>query len=190
MLTLMNAGTYVGLAAILVLVVFAFWAIGWTRKIGRLGRAVRQAGAAVDLALTKRFAVLADLDGIVTLRTGAPAGRFAIAVKWQNGVPPQAHVVDKAAYSAEIDAYAAELIETAKADAPRFDDHAFADLLQAFEITGEQLGTARRLYNATVAAMNQTISTFPGMIVANAKRLEKQPFFEIDGSGADPDPNP
>ncbi|MDP3131053.1 MAG: hypothetical protein Q8N15_06975, partial [Bacillota bacterium] len=93
MLTLMNAGTYIGLTAILVLVVFAFWAIGWTRKISRLGLAVRQAGAAVDLALTKRFAVLAGLDGIVTLCTGVPAGRFAIAVKWQNGVPPQAHVV-------------------------------------------------------------------------------------------------
>ncbi len=188
MLTLMNAGTYIGLSAVLVLVAFALWAIGWTRKVGRLFRAVKQAEGAVDLALTKRFKVLADLDGIVTLRTGTTAGRFANAVKWQNGVPPQAHIQDKAAFSAEIDAYADLLAELTKADATRFEDHAFADLRQAFEITGEQLGTARRLYNATVAALNQTITAFPGMIVANAKRLEKQPFFEIEGTGSESDP--
>lgn len=189
MLTLMNAGTYIGLFAILVIVVFAFWAIGWTRRIGRLGRAVRQAEAAIDLSLTKRFAVLADVDAIVTQRTGAPAQRFALAVKWQNGVPPQAHILDKAAFSAEIDAYAAELVEMTKLDPARFEDHAFADLALAFELTNEQLGTARRLYNATVAALNQTISSFPGMIVANAKRLEKQPFFEIAKAGTEPNQN-
>ena len=44
----------------------------------------------------------------------------------------------------------------------------------------EHLQAARRLYNANVSLYNQTIASFPWLVVARIHGMEKAEFYEID----------
>lgn len=46
----------------------------------------------------------------------------------------------------------------------------------------DKLESARRYYNGTVKAFNIKIEVFPSSIVANSKRYEKKPYFELDSA--------
>ena len=44
----------------------------------------------------------------------------------------------------------------------------------------EHLQAARRLYNANVSLYNQTIASFPWLVVARIHGMEKAEFYEVD----------
>ncbi|MFA5006850.1 MAG: LemA family protein [Candidatus Izemoplasmatales bacterium] len=186
MITLMSTGSYVGLGAAFLAVAVVVWGIITSQSLRKRARAVLEAEAAVDHALTQRFATIAKLDETVFPEAGVERGRFA-SLRWQNGVPANASIADKASFAGEIDACARDLVaEIARRGASA--DRLVADLEGALPLTEEQLANARRLYNATAAALNKAVAAFPSMLAANAMRLEKRPYFEI--GAADPDSEP
>ena len=58
----------------------------------------------------------------------------------------------------------------------------FLDLQNQRKGIESELESARRYYNGTVKAFNIKIEVFPSSIVANSKRYEKKPYFELDSA--------
>ena len=55
----------------------------------------------------------------------------------------------------------------------------FIQLQDELAGTENRISNARREYNEAVKSYNQTISVFPGSIVANIFKFEKKPYFEV-----------
>lgn len=55
----------------------------------------------------------------------------------------------------------------------------FIQLQDELAGTENRISNARREYNETVKSYNQTISVFPGSIVANIFKFEKKQYFEV-----------
>lgn len=56
----------------------------------------------------------------------------------------------------------------------------FLELQTALQSIENDLGNARRYYNATVRDYNTSIQQFPGVIVANATGFKAREFYELD----------
>ncbi len=55
----------------------------------------------------------------------------------------------------------------------------FIQLQDELAGTENRISNARREYNEAVKSYNQTISVFPGSLVANIFKFEKKPYFEV-----------
>jgi len=189
MITLMGTAGFVTIGVALFIVGIVVWASLTSHRLRRLERAVQQAESAVDLALTKRFAVIARMhEAIRTVDPGIVG--FSDAVTWQNGIPPLSSIRDKAVYASQMDMLSTVLGKSADTCPALPSDPLIADLRVAIANTDDQLQTARRLYNATVSRANKIAATFPDLIVANALRIEKRAFFDVDADhGQTPEEN-
>lgn len=56
----------------------------------------------------------------------------------------------------------------------------FLDLQNQLKAIETELANVRKYYNATVEQFNKKIRYFPGNIIANMMKLQKQPYFELD----------
>ena len=56
----------------------------------------------------------------------------------------------------------------------------FLELQTALQSIEDDLGNARRYYNATVRDYNTAIQQFPGVIIANMTGFKAREFYELD----------
>ena len=161
--------------------------VGWWISMGnaliRLKNKVEEAWATIDVFLKKRYDLIPNLVETVkgyskheseTLQNVIAARSSAMSAK-----TPEAKMAAEKEFSGSIRTFISAVSEAypdLKANAN------FLDLQNQLKGIESELESARRYYNGTVKAFNIKIEVFPSSIVANSKRYEKKPYFELDSA--------
>ncbi len=175
-----ETGTIIAIAIIALILIIILWFVGTMNRLRSLALKVQEAESGIDVALTKRFAILMKLLETIKEETKQENKALKKTIQWQNGIPMNASIRDKEEFLSQMDAVAKGIDDIIEQHPTLIADVLFKDLQVGVANTEEQLQAARRLYNATVGAINTIIATFPDSIVANAIRMEKKADFEVE----------
>lgn len=175
-----ETGTIIAIAIIALILIIILWFVGTMNRLRSLALKVQEAESGIDVALTKRFAILMKLLETIKEETKQENEALKKTIQWQNGIPMNASIRDKEEFLSQMDAVAKGIDDIIEQHPTLIADVLFKDLQVGVANTEEQLQAARRLYNATVGAINTIIATFPDSIVANAIRMEKKADFEVE----------
>jgi len=175
-----ETGTIIAIAIIALILIIILWFVGTMNRLRSLALKVQEAESGIDVALTKRFAILMKLLETIKEETKQENKALKKTIQWQNGIPMNASIRDKEEFLSQMDAVAKGIDDIIEQHPTLIADVLFKDLQVGVANTEEQLQAARRLYNATVVAINTIIATFPDSIVANAIRMEKKADFEVE----------
>lgn len=183
---LISTGAIVGIVVAVVAVILVIALVGWWISMGnaliRLKNKVEEAWA-IDVFLKKRYDLIPNLVETVkgyskheseTLQNVIAARSSAMSAK-----TPEAKMAAEKEFSGSIRTFISAVSEAypdLKANAN------FLDLQNQLKGIESELESARRYYNGTVKAFNIKIEVFPSSIVANSKRYEKKPYFELDSA--------
>ena len=184
---LISTGAIVGIVVAVVAVILVIALVGWWISMGnaliRLKNKVEEAWATIDVFLKKRYDLIPTLVETVkgyskheseTLQNVIAARSSAMSAK-----TPEAKMAAEKEFSGSIRTFISAVSEAypdLKANAN------FLDLQNQLKGIESELESARRYYNGTVKAFNIKIEVFPSSIVANSKRYEKKPYFELDSA--------
>ncbi len=175
-------GIVVAVVAVLVIALVGWW-ISMGNTLIRLKNKVEEAWATIDVFLKKRYDLIPNLVETVkgyskheseTLQNVIAARSSAMSAK-----TPEAKMAAEKEFSGSIRTFISAVSEAypdLKANAN------FLDLQNQLKGIESELESARRYYNGTVKAFNIKIEVFPSSIVANSKRYEKKPYFELDSA--------
>ena len=172
----------IAVVVILVVIVVAWW-ISTRNKFVRLEVSCDESLSGIDVYLKKRYDLIPNLVETVkgyskheseTLQNVIAARSSAMSAK-----TPEAKMAAEKEFSGSIRTFISAVSEAypdLKANAN------FLDLQNQLKGIESELESARRYYNGTVKAFNIKIEVFPSSIVANSKRYEKKPYFELDSA--------
>ncbi|KIE05353.1 LemA family protein [Candidatus Jidaibacter acanthamoeba] len=65
-------------------------------------------------------------------------------------------------------------------------NQAMIEVIQSLNEVEAQLTAARRFYNSTVTALNNTIQIFPGNLIAKLANIQELPFYQTDEASKAP----
>ena len=160
------------------------WAIFSYNRLVALREQVRAAWAQVDVLLKRRHDLIPNLVETVkayagherdTLERVVAARNAAVAAR---GNPAQISQAEGALGGALRQLFAlAEAYPDLKANAN------FSELQRELAGTENQIGHQRQQYNATVAAYNTSMLSFPNNLIAGPFGFSAQPFFELQDAG-------
>lgn len=159
-----------------ILVIFIIWIISTSNSLNRAIVKIEEASSGIDVALTKRYDTLTKMIEVVkSYAKHEKETLFETIGLRQNMTTAEKIDANKKMNSNLEKIYAlAENYPELKAS------ENYNTLQKSIADTEEHLQAARRMYNSNVSIYNQKLVTFPTSIIANAKGLTKETFFEAE----------
>lgn len=176
------AGIVIAIVAVIILAI-VIWYFATHNKLVKMRNIFEEAWATIDVYLKKRFDLIPNLVSTVkgyaahekeTFTQVTEARNMAAAAK----TPEEKIEADKQLTRAvnNMRSVVFERYPELKANSN------FMDLQNQLKNIETELAQSRKYYNATAREFNTKIEVFPSSIVANAMKLKKQPYFELDSA--------
>ena len=164
------------MALVIVLIIIAVVVISIIVISNNLNKAlvkIDEADSGIDVALTKRYAVLTKM--IETVKGYAKHEKEVLfdVVKIRKGMT----IEEKNEANKQMDETLSKINVLAENYPDLKASENFKTLQDSITDVEEHLQAARRLYNANISSYNQMIVTFPISIIAGTKGLSKREFF-------------
>lgn len=160
---------------IIVFITFSWW-VKTGNKLKRLDIKVSEALSGIEVALTKRYDMLTKMLDVAKGYKQHESEMFTEVIKLRKGMS----VSELQGEAVKLDKLASSISVVAEAYPELRSSEVFVELQAGIRDAEEHLQAARRLYNATVTALNTTIVVFPSSIVANAQNAQSREFFEAE----------
>lgn len=171
------------LAVILLLaIIIVCWAISVRNNFVRMRNTAEEAFATIDVYLKKRYDLIPNLVETVKGYAKHESETLEKVIKARNNAASATTTAEKI----EADATLSNAIKSINVVAERYPELKantnFIDLSNQLKTIESELANARKYYNATVKTFNTEKDIFPKSIIANAMKLEKFPYFELDSA--------
>lgn len=183
-LLLLSTGAIVGIVAAAVVVVLVLavliWYISTHNSLVRLKNLVEEGWSATEVQLKKRYDLIPNL--VETVKGYATHESSTLEkVIAARGAAMNATGEDRIAKENVLTGALKSLFALQEAYPDLKANTNFLDLQRQLKGVEDSIASARNYYNGTVNAFNTKIELFPASIVAHAMKLEKKPYFRVDG---------
>ncbi len=157
-------------------ILFILWFITVSNKLNRALVKIEEANSGIDIALAKRYDVLTKMMKIVKTYTKYEEDVIFKVIKLRQNmsIEEMENVNKKMNDNFEQLKILAENYPELKSS------ENYNTLQETIVDVEEHLQAARRMYNANVSVLNQSLVTFPENIVAKMKGMTKHEFFELE----------
>jgi LemA protein len=146
--------------------------------------AVNEALGQIDVQLTRRFDLIPNLVDTVKGYAAHERATFD-AVTAARGVAQAATSVgEKAAGDGMLTQALRGLLAVAEAYPDLKASANFLALQEELAATENKIGFARQYYNDRVRNLNNSVSTFPGLLFAGLARVSNREFYEVEDTAA------
>ena len=181
---LISTGAIVALVILGVFLLLIIGLVGFfirtLNELRRLEVKTDESFSGIDVALTKRFDTITKMVEVVKGYSKHEAETLEKTIRWRSGLPANATLEDKQAFSNNLDLVSRNINVVAEQYPQLKADSLFKDLSATILDVEEHLQASRRLYNANVSALNQRIVMFPSSLIAALAHIEKRKFFEAE----------
>lgn len=174
-------GCVVGLIVILG-IIFAVWAVSTYNKFVRMRNIIEEAFSTMDVYLKKRYDLIPNLVETVKGYAKHESDALTKIISARNAAmtatDPQDRMDKENALTGTLKTLFAlnEQYPELKADSH------FTSLMADLRKIEEEIASSRKYYNGTVRQYNTKREVFPSSIIANWKKFEKKPLYEVDNS--------
>ena len=171
-------GIVLGACALLAGIII-LWYIVTLNSFRKMCIKINESASSIDVALTKRYNVLAKMLAIY--KNYAKNEQEALAKIIELRQPgPSSRIVDKSIFSSQMIEAMQELYFLSEKYPQLKANKTFAHLQKAAIEVEENLQAARRFYNGNVRIYNQKVALFPSNLVARQRGFKPEEFFEAD----------
>lgn len=182
---LMSLGGIIGIAAaavaVLIVVIIVCWAIGARNNFVKMKNGCEEAFSTIDVYLKKRYDLIPNLVETVKGYAKHESETLERVINARNRAVSASTTADKIAEDANV----TNAVRTMTAVAERYPELKananFLDLSNQLKQIETQLAEQRKYYNAVVKNFNTQRELFPKSIIAGIMKLEKMPYFQLDG---------
>lgn len=159
------------------ILIILLWYIITYNALNKAMIKIREADAGIDVALSKRYALLTQLVEVVKGYVKYEKEVLLEVIKLRSGmtIDEKNEVNHKMSSNFEKINLLVESYPDLKAS------ENFMHLQEVIVDAEEHLQASRRFYNSNVSIYNQMIATFPTIIIAALSGLKEHKFFEADG---------
>lgn len=172
-------GVVVGVIVLLA-IIFACWAVSTYNKFVRMKHQIEEAFSTMDVYLKKRYDLIPNL--VETVKGYAKHEKEALTsiIEARNAAmsatDPQDRMEKENALTGTLKTLFAlnEQYPQLKADSH------FASLMNDLRGIEAEIASSRKYYNGCVRQYNTKREVFPSSIVANWKKFDKKPLYEVD----------
>ncbi len=179
----MTVGIIIGIvvgAIALLAIIFTIWAIAVYNAFVRLRNQIEEAFSTMDVYLKKRYDLIPNLVETVkgyakheneTLTNVITARNAAMT-----STDPQARMENENILTGTLKSLFAlsENYPQLKADTH------FTEMMNELKVIENEIASSRKYYNGVVRKYNTKREVFPTSIIANWKKFEKKPLYEVD----------
>ncbi len=165
-----------------VIVLLIFWIIGMYNGLVKMKIKVDNSWSDIRVYLKKRFDLIPNLVNTVKGYAAHESQTFEKVTEARNAaaaVPP-GDVQGAAQANQVLGGALGRLLAVAENYPELKANQNFLELQAALQSIENDLGNARRYYNATVRDYNTAIQQFPGVIVANFAGFKAREFYELE----------
>jgi LemA protein len=171
------------IAAIIILVVLAIFAIALYNGLIRKRNEVENAFGGMDVQLKKRYDLIPNLVATVQQYAMHEKELLEKVTQLRNqAVGGNLSNDEKVALNNSISGALREIMVTVENYPDLKANTNFLDLQRALNEVESQISASRRTYNATVTDFNNAIETFPGNLMAGIIGFTRKSVFEIPDS--------
>jgi LemA protein len=173
----MSVGVWVFIAIVVILlIIFIVWWIVTSNNFIRTEVKVSESLSGIEVALAKRFDMLTKLRDTAASYASHEKTLFVQLTELRKGMS----ISELSQANTQANDLMARINAVAEAYPQLRSSDVFCELERGIMDAEEHLQAARRLYNSNVTKYNTMARVFPSSIVANAKRLTGQEFFDAD----------
>ncbi len=172
-------GIIVGGIALLA-IIFAIWAIAVYNAFVRLRNQIEEAFSTMDVYLKKRYDLIPNLVETVKGYAKHENETLTNVISARNAAmtatDPEKRMENENALTGTLKSLFAlsENYPQLKADTH------FNDLMNQLQSIENEIASSRKYYNGVVRQYNTKREVFPSSIIANWKKFEKKPLYEVD----------
>lgn len=173
---------YIILGAVAVII---GWVIGAYNGFVKLVNRTKEAWADIDVQLKRRYDLIPNLVETVKGYATHEKEAFENVTKARSAAMGAESTHDKAEAENMLSGALKSLFAVAEAYPDLKANQNFLELQRELSDTENKIQSARRFYNTNVRDLNTGLEMFPGNIIGNMFKFEKQEFFELDESEQD-----
>jgi LemA protein len=146
----------------------------------RLRNRVENAWAQVDVQLRRRYDLIPNLVETVKGYAEHERGTFEAVTEARSRAQAAGTVQEQAGAENMLSQALGRLFAVAEAYPELQADENFRQLQDELAQTENKIAVSRQVYNDTVLTYNNSIQTFPGLLVAGPFGFDKRDFFEAE----------
>jgi len=166
------------LAVIVLWIVFAY--NGFVSLVNR----TKEAWADIDVQLKRRYDLIPNLVEAVKGYAAHEEGVFSKVTEARAKALSAGSVKEKETADNMVTDALKSVFAVAEAYPALRAVESFTNLQTELSDTENKIQAARRFYNGNVRDLNTRIDSFPGNVIANVFKFQKQEFFELDNEAA------
>ncbi len=167
--------TYVIIGAIVLLV---FWLLGTYNGLVTLRNRVREAWSQIDVQLKRRSSLIPNLVEAVKGYAKHESQVFENVTKARSALLGAKNPGQAAAANDMLTGALKSLFAVAEAYPNLRASENFKELQEEISDTETKVAASRQFYNTNVLDLNNTIETFPSVLIANMFNFQKEEFFK------------
>jgi LemA protein len=172
------------LAAAILLVISALWAIGTYNGLVRLRQNVRESWSAIETELRRRYDLIPNLVETVKGYASHERGTLEAVIQARNSVVTNAPIENQIQSQNVLTGALNKLMALSESYPQLKANDNFNQLSKELADTETRISQARRFYNANVKELNSNCETFPSVFIANAFSIRQQPYYGIEDADA------
>lgn len=172
----------VAAVVVIAIIIFAVY-ISLKNKLVRIVNATEESWSTIDVYLKKRFDLIPNLVSTVKGYAKHEEETFVKVTSLRSKVSDAATPEQRIEAEKQLTSALTTLMNVTVERYPELKaNQNFLDLSAQLKSIETDLVQARKYYNGNVRRYNDSIYVFPTSIVARKMRLEKKPYFELDGA--------
>ena len=173
--------TLIVLAVALVIVIAILaWAISTYNAFVRMRNNVEEAFSTMDVYMKKRYDLIPNLVETVKGYTKHEGETLEKVIKARNAAMTATDPSVKAEKEGELQGTLKTLFSLTESYPNLKADSQFKDLMSQLKSIEDEIASSRKYYNGCVKQYNTKREVFPSSIIANKKKFEKKPLFEVE----------
>jgi LemA protein len=165
---------------LIVLAVIVLWAILAYNGFVSLVNRTKEAWADIDVQLKRRHDLIPNLVETVKGYASHEENAFREVTEARAKALSAGTVAEKGQAENQLSNALKSVFAVAEAYPQLRAVEAFTNLQSELSDTENKIQAARRFYNGNVRDLNTKIDSFPGNVIANAFKFQKQEFFQVE----------
>jgi LemA protein len=167
------------IAAVVVVVIFALWAVGQYNGLVKLRNLVQEAWRQIDVELQRRHDLIPNLVETVKGYAAHERGTFDEVTRARaSAAAPGSSPAEQAAQENVLTQALGKLFAVVENYPDLKANVNFQQLQAELTNTEDRIAAGRRFYNANVRTLNTKVETFPTNILAGIFGFHKEEYFE------------
>ena len=172
--------TWVVVAIVVIVLLLVVWAIAIYNGLVRARNRVDNSWAQIEVQLKRRHDLIPNLVETVKGYASHERGTFEAVTEARTAAQRAEGPAATAQAEGILGQALGRLFAVAEAYPELKANQNFLDLQNQLSETEDKIAVSRQVYNDTVLTFNNSIQTFPAVILANSFGFTKREFFEVE----------